>query len=819
MAIDRIIYGILTACFLAVVSPSIPAVADNSRMYSAAGFFQIDGTGRTVEPMNGEWLFFKGDADGAFAVGYDDSKWKQVSLPHGIEYLPEEASGCVNYQGHVWYRKHFTPSESMSGKKVFLHFEAVMGKCRIWLNGRQVAEHYGGYLPVIADISGNILPGQDNVVAVLADNSDDPLVPPGKPQKELDFAYFGGIYRDCWLVAHNDVYITDQMYEDEVAGGGVFISFGSISETSADINVKVHVRNTSRQAFSGRVHCRLSDCSGSEVCSAFSGIRIDGSGDVCAEMAFAVENPHLWSPESPYLYRLEVYVEDKAGKPVDGYMLRTGIRSVEFRGEKGFFLNGKKYDGKLIGANRHQDFAVIGNALPNSMHWRDALKLRRAGFKVIRNAHYPQDPAFMDACDSLGLFVIENTPGWQFWSPDPIFAGRVLSDIRKIVRRDRNRPSVLLWEPILNETGYPVSFAADAWRCVKEEYPYPYCHTAADSGSPGQEFYDVIYSHPAVDTAPGRSCFTREWGDNVDDWSAHNSDSRVSRSWGEIPQLIQAVHYAAPQYEFTCCDRLYRTPDRHVGGCLWHATDHQRGYHPDPFYGGIMDAFRQPKYSYYMFMSQRPVEVQENPGSGPVVFIAHEMTPFSPADVTVYSNCDEVRLTVFRNGRTYVWHRPDDGRGMPSPVIMFKNAFSFMDCKTLARAGKQDDVYMVAEGFSEGRLVAVHRVSPSLRPEKLVLRADDEGLGLEAGGSDMVTVIAEVVDSNGNVKRLNNSWIRFSVDGAGEIVGADMRKVEWGSAPVLVRSAEYPGEIRVRASMAFPGTERPADAELVLISK
>ncbi len=112
----------------------------------------------------------------------------------------------------------------------------------------------------------------------------------------------------------------------------------------------------------------------------------------------------------PYLYKLHIYIKDKAGNTIDGYYRRIGIRSIEFKGKDGFWLNGKPYPYPLMGANRHQDFAVIGNALPNSLHWRDAKKLRDAGMRVIRNAHYPQDPAFMDACDELGLFVIVNTP-------------------------------------------------------------------------------------------------------------------------------------------------------------------------------------------------------------------------------------------------------------------------------------------------------------------------------------------------------------------------------------------------------------------------
>ena len=129
-----------------------------------------------------------------------------------------------------------------------------------------------------------------------------------------------------------------------------------------------------------------------------------------------LQTPQLWSPEHPNLYNLIVRIRNQKGDVVDGYRRRIGIRSIEFKGKDGFWLNGKPYGQPLIGANRHQDYAVVGNAVSNGLHWRDAKKLRDAGLKVIRNAHCPQDPAFMDACDELGLFVIVNIPGWQFWN-------------------------------------------------------------------------------------------------------------------------------------------------------------------------------------------------------------------------------------------------------------------------------------------------------------------------------------------------------------------------------------------------------------------
>lgn len=799
--------------------------------FSTAGFFRLDNSGREVYSMNPAWRFHKGAMEGAETKEFNDKDWTVVSLPDGIEYLPTEASGCINYQGEVWYRKHFMPDAALKGKKLFLHFEAIMGKSKVFVNGKLLTEHFGGYLPVIVDVTDVLDWNGDNVIAVWADNSDDPSYPPGKAQDVLDYTYFGGIYRDCWLIAHNNVFITDPNYENEVAGGGLFVAFGKVSDALAEVQLKIHVRNATKNPFSGRVEYMLLQPDGTEVARLSDKIQVKAGRATTVSDRMPVKQPMLWTPSTPTLYNLLVRVLDKEGNVIDGYRRRIGIRSIEFKGKDGFFLNGRPYGKPLIGANRHQDFAVVGNAVANSIHWRDAKKLKDVGMEIIRNAHCPQDPAFMDACDELGLFVIVNTPGWQFWNDAPEFAQRVYSDIRNVVRRDRNHPSVWLWEPILNETWYPADFAKNTRDIVDAEYPYPYCYSGSDSEARGHENFPVYFAHPAnmqdasKEIDPTKTYFTREWGDNVDDWSSHNSPSRVARNWGEQPMRVQAQHYACPYYPVTSYDVLYKQSPQHVGGCLWHSFDHQRGYHPDPFYGGLMDVFRQPKYSYYMFMAQRPaVKNDRNAGSGPMVYIAHEMTPFSGKDVTVYSNCDEVRLTFNKGGKTYTYKKDKNRPGMPSPVITFPDVYDFMVDKAFSRTQKQDDVYLLAEGLIDGKVVATHKVVPARRPEKILLWMDNEGTDLKADGSDFVTVVAAVADKNGNIKRLNNYNICFSIEGEGRLLGgpgvlANPVPVKWGTAPVLVQSTLKPGKIRITASVLFEGSQMPISGELEFESK
>ena len=830
---------LLPILIFALLANLAEASANYQPKFSTAGFYAIEDSGREVFSMNPAWRFHKGDIAGAEATTFDDTQWSVVSLPHGIEYLPTEASGCVNYQGVVWYRKHFTLDKALKGKRLFLHFEAIMGKSRVYVNGKQLTEHLGGYLPVVVDITDVVNWSGENIVAVWSDNSDDKSYPPGKPQRVLDYTYFGGIYRDCWLITHNNVHITDPNYENITADGGLFVAYDNVSESSADLLLKAHIRNANNTPFKGSLVYEIQLSDGTSVASLKSRIAIKGNAAMSYARKIKVQKPKLWTPDSPTLYNLYVRILDNEGKVVDGYRRRIGIRSIEFRGKEGFFLNGKHYDEPLIGANRHQDFAVVGNAVANSAHWRDAKKLRDLGMRVIRNAHCPQDPAFMDACDELGLFVIDNVPGWQFWNKDPQFEQYIYSDIRHLVRRDRNHPCVWFWEPTLNETRFPASFADNALNVVAEEYPYKGAYSSYDveARTKSNVVYPIQYTHPqagngsiyankSLNLREDVTYFTREFGDCVDDWNSHNSPSRVARNWGEVPMLVQAEHYAKPSYQCTSYDVFYRLSKSHIGGCLWHSFDHQRGYHPDPFYGGVADIFRQPKYSYYMFMAQRPPLKQENRlyETGPMVYIAHEMTPFSPKDVTVYSNCDEVRLTFNAGGKSWTYTKPKNDGGMPSPIITFKDVYDFMVDKELSRQKRQKDVYLLAEGLMNGEVVATHKVCPARRPSKVMLWLDNEGNDLEADGSDFTTVVAAITDREGNIKRLNNYYIKFHIEGEGRILGgegelANPAPVKWGTAPIVVQSTLKPGKIRITASVLFEGEQMPISGVLEFESK
>ncbi len=789
---------------------------------SVAGFMSLPGSGRNVYNFNPGWRFHKGDVAGAEALNFDDSAWQVVSTPHTVELEPAEASGGRNYQGIAWYRKHFVVPAAMQGQLVTVYFEAIMGKQEVFLNGKLVRKHAGGYLPFSVNLTDyGIKAGDKCVLAVMTDNSNDKNYPPGKPQYTLDFAYHGGIYRDVWLIGKSDVSITDALEANKVAGGGVFVHFDQISEKKAQVFVDTEVKNSGTARRVVTVETTLTDASGKKVKQTSSRVMLNAGESVTVKQKMQVSNPHLWSPDSPYLYRVESRVTE--GKlALDGGVTRVGIRKTEFKDKDGFWLNGKPF-GQLVGANRHQDFAYVGNALPNSQQWRDAKRLRDAGCRIVRVAHYPQDPSFMDACDELGIFVIVATPGWQYWNKDPEFARLVHENTRMMIRRDRNHASVLMWEPILNETRYPLDFALEALQITKDEYPYPGRPVAAaDVHSEGvKEHYDVVYGWPGDDVkGVARQCiFTREFGENVDDWYAHNNNNRASRSWGERPMLVQALSLAKSY------DEMYQTNGQFIGGAQWHPFDHQRGYHPDPYWGGIFDAFRQPKYAYYMFRSQTAANLNHPLAeSGPMVYIAHEMSQFSDKDVVVFSNCDSVRLSIYDGTRS--WTKPVvHAKGhMPNAPVVFENVWDFWEARGYSYVQKNwQKVNLVAEGIRNGEVVCTTKKMPSRRSTKLQLRVDYQNSPLVADGSDFIVVVAEVTDDSGNVRRLAKENVVFTVEGEGEIIGdatigANPRAVEFGSAPVLIRSTRKAGKIKVKARVQYEGTHAPTPAEIEIES-
>ncbi len=395
--------------------------------------------------FNPGWRFLLADAEGAQSSSFDDSRWSAATLPHTarIESLVigEPGSETYQWQGTCWYRKRFFVSQESADRKLFLKFEAAMNVADVWLNGHHMGRHMGGWLPFGYDISSRVLVGEDNVLAVRLDNRDNPVTGP-KPLAQLDFNPYHGVYRNVHLIIKDPLHITDPILADKPASGGVFVTYPDVSRDAATVRVQVHVRNDGPGPSEFRVRALLLDAERRVAAEAFSDpVRLDSGADREVIQDLRVISPALWSPRRPDLYVLRTEVIE-GGIVVDEEATRIGIRHIEISAE-GFRINGERMF--LRGTNRHQEYPYVGYALSDAAQYRDAQKIKDAGFDYVRLSHYAHAPAFMDACDELGLVVMDCIPGWQFFNrDDPQFTEIQYENCRRLLRRDRNHPCVIL---------------------------------------------------------------------------------------------------------------------------------------------------------------------------------------------------------------------------------------------------------------------------------------------------------------------------------------------------------------------------------------
>ena len=762
---------------------------------------------RDIFCFNRDWQFYlpcrdDGASDREITAGQDNYEWSQINLPHTVRLEPLNASGGRNYQGICYYRKSFHLDNKWADKVLYLKFQGAMQVADIWINGRHVMKHEGGYLPFTIDITQEAIFDGANLLSIVLDNSDNPNVPPGKPQDALDFTYFGGLSRSVTLEVLDPLHISDPCLANRVAGGGLFVSYPKVSDEVATVQVctdLINKSNTSRNCV-----VRQSLVYQDKYVGALASESMDlkpGQAKAITQ-SLEIHQPNLWHPDSPHLYELQTEVVED-GQVVDQAHTKIGIRSIRFDNSSGLYINGSRF--VSVGANRHQDHPYVGYALPESAHYGDAKKLRDAGFTSVRS-HYPQDPAFMDACDELGILVIVSNPGWQFMGDDR-FKRRVIENARRMVRRDRNHASAMLWEAALNEIDN-APIATDLYRAVHEEYPGDQCYVAGDHISPFDDFpgWDVEF----WENDGTRPQWIREWGDQVDNWSDQQSSSRVPRSWGEMPMLVQAWAH------LTRLNDLWKDNDgpaglgkgRLCGAGLWAGIDCYRGYHVQPFYGGPLDLFRLPKFSYFMFQSQQSPYLRSTVSeAGPMVYIANFATFLSPSTVTVFSNCDEVRL--WQNGVLVASQKPDTGYRIPHPpfsftIGQFTPERSMMFSTGVAEPGVEiGELY--AEGILDGQIVATYKVQAPGVQSCLELSATLDRHNLVADGSDWLRIYARVCDARGTTHPFADDLITFTVTGEGSIIGdasigANPVRAEAGIATVLVRATTRPGPIIVRAS-------------------
>lgn len=753
---------------------------------------------QTKFDYNANWEFVK-DMDTTitpdlFTADAANLDWEQIRLPHTANIEPLVIDN-QQWQGDSFYRKFFGVEPQQEGKYLALEFEGAMHEADVYLNGEHIYYNAGGYLPFVVDISDAVRFGEENVLLVKLNNEDNPQIPPGKALEVLDFNYYGGIYRDVHLIIKDKLRISHPIAADRVAGGGLYVWYEEVDSASATVAVQTDLQNDRTENAEVVLKYILQDADGNSVAKASAEASMEAGNHVLQTEKMEVLNPELWSPDTPYLYTLTVQLFEN-GKLIDSEQQEIGIRTFGFDDENQFTLNGERL--YLRGTNRHQDYPYIGYALSNEAQYRDAYKIKEAGFNFIRIAHYPPDPAFLEAADELGLLFMDAIPGWQFYQ-DGIFAERALRDVRNMVRRDRNHPSIIFWEASLNESDMPESFMEKAHAAVKEELPHGENFTSGWM----DYAYDIFiparqHSQPPAywsDYDKDKPHFIAEYGDweyyahnagfNQDafeDLSDEERNSRQLRGDGQKRLAQQALNFQEAHNS-----NLKGTS---FGDANWVMYDYNRGYADNLEASGIRDIFRLPKFTNYFYQSQGDQNLHDENAefNGPMVYIANYWNDPDFTEVKVYSNADEVALIL--NGEEIARKAPDSDRVSSElkhpPFTFYLEEFTPGSLR--------------AEAYIDRKVVATHeRITPE-EPTKLQLSVDLSGKEIQSGTNDAVFVYATIIDENGTTVWDANSSVTFELEGEGELIGHNPINAEAGIATILFRAGENPGTVTVRAA-------------------
>ena len=393
---------------------------------------------REERRLDGGWRFHRGDTPGAETPSFDDAVWSSVTLPHdwSIAGPVDAAAPAAGHGGYFptgagWYRLKLGAPEVWSGRRVEIEFEGAAMGAEVWLNGASLGRWAYGYTPFRFDLTPQLRPGAENVLAVRVDNSAQP---------NSRWYSGSGLYRPVWLR------VTDPVH---VPAGGVWVTTEELSDKQAKLRVRAEVENASSEARELRIEAELRDARGRVVARESVGAAVAGSGKRSEALAAVVRDPRAWSPEAPTLYQAIIRVKAAAdGRVLDETTTTFGIRTVRVSAERGFELNGRSI--KLLGGNVHHDTGPLGAAAFARAEERKVDLLKASGFNAVRTAHNPPSVAFLEACDRQGLLVIDEIfDGWEKAKNKKdysvLFKEWWARDVDAWVRRDRHHASVVMW--------------------------------------------------------------------------------------------------------------------------------------------------------------------------------------------------------------------------------------------------------------------------------------------------------------------------------------------------------------------------------------
>jgi len=768
---------------------------------------------RIRQNFDDQWKFNLGDVYAARNPEYNDVSWRILNLPHdwNIE-LPFDAkyasSTAYLPSGIGWYRKSFQVPDSYKDKVVSILFDGVYNNSDVWINGHHLGNRPSGYTSFSYDLTPYLNPGKGNVIAVRVDHS-----------QFADSRWYtgSGIYRHVWLN------VTDKVH---VAQWGTFVTTPVIKNEMAKVSVENTIENTSGKAQNLEILSIIFGKEGKEI-SRDKSVKVLPAGQTSVKQEIVVKNPVLWDVEAPNLYSVKTIIS-LDGKIVDEVSTPFGIRSFNFDKEKGFFLNGKNM--KLKGVCIHHDGGCVGAAVPEKI-WKIRLeKLKASGCNAIRTSHNPVAPELLDLCDQMGFLVMDEAfdeweyskrkwiDGWNqtiagFDGASRYFDEWGERDLKDMINRDKNHPSIILWS-IGNEIDYANDPYAD-----KQDVNYTIARPDAARMLPVAKNLSGIIK--AIDTTRPVTMAL--------------ANIRNSNSIG-LPEVLDIVGYNYTESQYAADHKAY--PDRLIFGSenpqnytgwlavknndyisaqfLWTGIDYlgEGGKFPArSAYSGLLDLTNDEKTIYYWRQSmwsdkpmislaarkKKATDTLDADPMGKMAWFLNEIEEklhwnYSAGDtvlVMAYSNCKDVELYI--NGKSYGKKLRDEANSCFWWYVPYQ-------------AG---EVKAIGTGSDKKKYPAV--LNTVFEPAQIQLIPDTTFISSD--GKDMVLVEAILKDKNNNTSYLANNRIEFTVSGEGTIIGTDNGdakcldsfKLPWkkayaGRCIVMVQSTKQAGKISISAT-------------------
>jgi beta-galactosidase len=761
--------------------------------------------GRMIFPMNRNWRYHPAKVEGADSPSFDDASFERVVVPHANVELPWHSFDDKDYEFVSTYRRRFRLPDEAAGRRVFIDFEGVMTASTVWINGVRLGEYKGGFTPFSWELTSHLRPHDENVLVVEVDSTERADIPPFG--YEIDYMTFGGIYREVALRIVPPTYIDnvlaqskDVLGEDPSLDVHCFLAGDRNARRSLVIEAELRdgdqtIAKTNRSIESQNTP------SATEAAPATLDPYRDASMYTTTQtikdpVRHTISLTHLggvklWSLEEPHLYTVYVRLMQN-GRVIDENARSVGFREAVFT-DRGFSLNGKIV--KLRGLDRHQTFPFVGQAMPARVQRKDADILRRnLHCNIVRTSHYPQSRHFLDRCDEIGLLVLEEIPGWQHIG-DEKWKEVAIDNVGRMIRRDWNHPSIVLWGVRINESLDDHDFYTRTNALA---------HALDDSRQTGgiryfqeSEFLEDVFTMNDFGFPLKPPCHPRylntEFVGHTFPTKSTDDDER---------QREHTLRHARIH------NQLASNP-QYAGGIGWCAFDYNThanfGAGDRICYHGVTDIFREPKPAAGFYKSQ--CDPSEEVVLEPAFHWARGDESVGFTKAVFCSNCDHLQIFARADSReSNPWVmlaeiEPDREEFEHLKFAPFVLDLSKLDQRKF-HAGWGD---LRVDGFIAGKQVISRSLSGRGVDSKFLLLPDD--LELQADGADTTRVVLRITDEFGAVRTYANDPILLSLEGPGRLIGDNPFALVGGTGAVWLRAAESPGTLRLTAKHPRLGTQ------------